>query len=107
MQAVFEINGRCAVLENIFAEIKVYESRAQRYRQYAGIYPRHELQLAGTVYFRCRGCYVVPVAYCPLATSRLVSCGVKLICEGGKIPEFDRFELLGKNFVIDIRTAVE
>ena len=28
MQAVFEINGRCAVLENIFAEIKVYESRA-------------------------------------------------------------------------------
>ena len=107
MQAVFEINGRCAVLENIFAEIKVYESRAQRYRQYAGIYPRHELQLAGTVYFRCRGCYVVPVAYCPLATSRLVSCGVKLICEGGKIPEFDRFELLGKNCVIDIRTAVE
>ena len=105
MQAVFEINGRCAVLENIFAEIKVYESRAQRYRQYAGIYPRHELQLAGTVYFRCRGCYVVPVAYCPLATSRLVSCGVKLICEGGKIPEFDRFELRGKNFVIDIRTA--
>lgn len=107
MQAVFEINGRCAVLENIFAEIKVYESRAQRYRQYAGIYPRHELQLAGTVYFRCRGCYVVPVAYCPLATSRLVSCGVKLICKGGKIPEFDRFELRGKNFVIDIRTAVE
>ena len=107
MQAVFEINGRCAVLENIFAEIKVYESRAQRYRQYAGIYPRHELQLAGTVYFRCRGCYVVPVAYCPLATSRLVSCGVKLICEGGKIPEFDRFELRGKNFVIDIRTAVK
>lgn len=47
MQAVFEINGRCAVLENIFAEIKVYESRAQRTDNMPAFIPGMSCSLRG------------------------------------------------------------
>lgn len=105
MQAVVEVNGYQALLKNIRFDINIKALRAEEYKQYSGIYPRHEVLLSGNLYIRCRGHHLVPIAYCPLSTSRFVGNGVTLCLEGGRLDPLRQLDLRGENNIINLKTA--